>query len=100
MAVLFVWWASVFNFWYSLRRLPYAEYLPSGLKRVAALFFGRECTILRPGRVKDFAAQGLACLRDALKISTPFGVVFSCAFLDTGRPDVLSCIRKIKFNQP
>ena len=61
MAVLFVWWASVFNVWYSLRRLPYAEYLTSGLKRVAALFFGRECTILRPGRVKDFAAPG-ACL--------------------------------------
>ena len=96
MAVLFVWWASVFNFWCSLRRLPSAEYLPSGLKRVAALFFGRECTIPRPGRVKDFTAPGLACLRDALKISTPFGVVFSCAFLDTDRPDVLSCIRKIQ----
>ena len=96
MAVLFVWWASVFNFWCSLRRLPSAEYLPSGLKRVAALFFGRECTIPRPGRVKDFTAPGLACLWDALKISTPFGVVFSCAFLDTGRPDVLSCIRKIQ----
>ena len=35
---------------------PELSDLASGLKRVAALFFGRECTILRQRLVKDFAA--------------------------------------------
>ena len=38
--------------------LPELSDLSSGLKRVAALFFGRECTILRLRLVKDFAAYG------------------------------------------
>lgn len=89
MAVLFLWCAIVFIFWHSLRRLPSAEYLISGLQRVAALFFGRECTILCPGRVKDFTAPG-TCLpigteerRDDVNLYLPRqpGVVLRAAFL-------------------
>ena len=56
---------------------------------MAALFFVRECTILRPGGVKDFAAPG-ACLpigteerRDDVNLYLPRqpGLVVRAAFL-------------------
>ena len=45
------------TFWNHIAGLPELSSLTSGLKRVAALFFGRECTILRLRLVKDFAVQ-------------------------------------------
>ena len=45
-----------FTFWNHIGGLPELSSRTSGLKRVAALFFGRECTILRLRLVKDCAA--------------------------------------------
>ena len=89
-----------YTIWNHICCLPELCHPPSGLSRVVALFFGRECTILRLRLVKDCAAWVLAGLRDAQKISTPSGVVFPCAFLDCACRTYCLASVKFKFNPP